>query len=78
MALDFDFVSNETKALVLDKLIEICDKKGRVLGTGVLGTKSLYDALSEANEHKLLLDMTISAEKGSFGFMIDNGATSLW
>lgn len=78
MALDFGLVTDENKALVSDKLIDICDKKGRVLGTGVLGTKSLYDALSEANEHKLLLDMTISAEKGSFGFMIDNGATSLW
>ncbi len=78
IALDFGLITDENKKKVLDNLIEICNKKGRVLGTGVLGTKSLYEALSAENEHKLLLDMTISKDKGSFGFMIDNGATSLW
>ena len=78
MALDFGLVPEADRAAVLNKLISISVDKGRVLGTGVLGTKSIYDALSAANNHKLLLDMTIAHEKCSFGFMIDNGATSLW
>ena len=78
MALDLGLVPSDKKNTVLDTLRQICDEKGRVLGTGVLGTKSLYDALSAAGEHKLLLDMTISDQKGSYGFMIDHGATSLW
>ena len=78
MALDFGLVPEADRVTVLKKLIAISEDKGRVLGTGVLGTKSIYDALSAANYHKLLLDMTISHEKCSFGFMIDNGATSLW
>ena len=78
MALDFGLVPANNIQTVVNKLLSICEDKGRVLGTGVLGTKSIYDALSAVNQHKILLDMTISAEKGSFGFMIDNGATSLW
>ena len=78
MALDFGLVPDAYRDTVLGKLKDICESKGRVLGTGVLGTKSIYDALSAANEHKLLLDMTVSPEKCSFGFMLDHGATSLW
>ncbi|MBO4327006.1 MAG: family 78 glycoside hydrolase catalytic domain [Clostridia bacterium] len=78
MALDFGLVPSRYEETILNTIKKVCEDKGRVLGTGVLGTKSLYDALSEANEHKLLLDMTIASEKCSFGFMIDNGATSLW
>ncbi|MBQ3894482.1 MAG: family 78 glycoside hydrolase catalytic domain [Clostridia bacterium] len=78
MALDFGLVPAKNVKKVLGSVIEVSEEKGRTLGTGVLGTKSIYDALSAANEHKLLLDMTVSHEKCSFGFMIDNGATSLW
>ena len=78
MALDFGLVPDQIFKTVLDRLIDVCNKKSRVLGTGVLGTKSLYNTLSRANEHKLLFDMTVPSEKGSFGYMIDNGATSLW
>ena len=78
MALDFGLVPAKNIKAVLNSVIEVSEEKGRTLGTGVLGTKSIYDALSAANEHKLLLDMTVSHDKCSFGFMLDNGATSLW
>jgi hypothetical protein len=62
----------------LNALIKAGENSNRTIRTGVLGTKSLYDALSIAHEHKLLMDMTLNPEKCSFGYLIDNGATTLW
>ena len=78
LALDLGLVTDENRAEVLEMLVKICERNGSSLRTGVLGTKALYGALSAGNQHKLLLDMTISSQKCSFGYMIDNGATTLW
>jgi len=78
MALDFGLVPEEGRKDALNAIIKASENSGYTLRTGVLGTKSLYDALSVAGEHKLLMDMTLNPEKCSFGYLIDNGATTLW
>ena len=78
LALDLGLVTDENKAAVLETLIMACNRNDTSIRTGVLGTKALYGALSAGNQHKLLLDMTISPNKCSYGYMIDNGATTLW
>ena len=78
MALDFGLVPEEGTKDALNALIKASENSGYTLRTGVLGTKSLYDSLSIANQHKLLMDMTLNPEKCSFGYLIDNGATTLW
>ena len=78
MALDFGLVPESGVANVVETIVSASERKNRTLRTGVLGTKSLYDALSAENQHKLLMDMTLTPDKCSFGYMIDNGATTLW
>ena len=78
LALDLGLASDAERASVLAALISATEDYGRTLRTGVLGTKSIYGALSAAGCHKLLLDVTVSHDKCSFGYMIDNGATTLW
>ncbi len=78
MALDFEIVPPENKEAVVQTLVNAVTNANTTIKTGVLGTKSIYSALGEANQHKTLLDMTITPEKCSFGYMIDNGATTLW
>lgn len=76
MALDLGIVSEENADAVLNTLVAACNRANQTLRTGVLGTKSLYDALSQANQHKLLLDMTLNPKKCSFGYFLDSGATT--
>ena len=76
MALDLGVVPEEHAEAVLNSLVLACNRANNTLRTGVLGTKSLYDALSQANQHRLLLDMTLNPEKCSFGYFLDNGATT--
>ena len=76
MALDLGVVPAEHAEAVLNSLVNACNRANKTLRTGVLGTKSLYDALSQANQHKLLLDMTLNPKKCSFGYFLDNGATT--
>ena len=78
MALDFGLVPEGDIQKTVDVIIKASERSNKTLRTGVLGTKSLYDALSIAGEHKLLMDMTLNPEKCSFGYLIDNGATTLW
>ncbi len=79
MFLDFDIPNTEESvAHTLDLAVQAVKRAGYTMRTGVLGTKSLYDALSNANKHKELLDTTINPNKYSFGFMLDSGATTLW
>lgn len=78
MALDFDLVPEAQKQTIVNSLIKNVVNNNKTLMTGVLGTKAIYDALSQANEHKLILDTTINPSKNSIGYMIDKGATTLW
>ena len=78
LALNFGLVPEDNMQNIVASLVKLSESSNRTLRTGVLGTKSLYGALSKANEHKLLMDMTLNPEKCSFGYLIDNGATTLW
>ena len=78
LALDLGLASAGERAAALAALVKASEDNGRTLKTGVLGTKSIYGALSAAGYHKLLRDMTVSHDKCSFGYMIDHGATTLW
>jgi len=78
LALDFNLVPQNDINTIIESLVKnVVDSKNTIM-TGVLGTKSMYDALSQANQHKVLLDTTINPNKQSFGYMLDNGATTLW
>ena len=78
LALDLGIATDKNREAVLQTLVEACVRSNYTLRTGSIGTNALYDALRKGNQHKLLVDMTVTPEKCSFGYMIDNGATTLW
>ncbi|MBC5786704.1 family 78 glycoside hydrolase catalytic domain [Clostridium facile] len=78
MAVDLGIVAEQDKDTIVQSILNNVSNANTTLMTGVLGTKSIYDTLSEANQHKVLLDLTTTPEKCSFGYMLDNGATTLW
>jgi hypothetical protein len=78
MALDLGLVPDANKGDVLQTLVSACNDAKQTLRTGVLGTKAVYDVLSNANQHRLLMEMTLNQEKCSFGYYLDHGATTLW
>ena len=78
LALDLGIATDANREAVLQTLIDACIQSDYTLRTGSIGTNALYDALRKNNQHKLLVDMTVTSKKCSFGYMIDNGATTLW
>lgn len=78
MAVDLGVVPPSQKDTIVKSILENVSSNNTTLMTGVLGTKSIYDTLSGANEHKTLVELTTTPEKCSFGYMLDNGATTLW
>ena len=77
MALDFNLVPTENRDAILAGAVKCLTDYGS-LRTGVIGSMTLYNVLSAENYHKELLDATITGEKCSFGYMLDNGATTMW
>ena len=51
---------------------------GTRMGTGFLGTRVLLPALSSAGQHDLATFLLQSHEFPSWGYEIDNGATTIW
>lgn len=78
MALDFNLVPPNRKKDILSELTKKVKSDGTTLRTGVLGTLSIYNALSRANMHRELYELTVTDKKCSFGYMLDNGATTMW
>ena len=48
------------------------------MGTGILATPALCDLLFERGEEDLAFTLLTSHQLGSFGYMMDHGATTLW
>ncbi|GLX67255.1 alpha-L-rhamnosidase [Paenibacillus glycanilyticus] len=54
------------------------DDLGGHLDTGIFGTFFLFDLLSERGETDLALQMVTAKDHPSYGYMIEQGATTLW
>lgn len=78
-ALYFKLVPEEGKEKVLQFLINDIENNYKShLSTGIFGTKFLFDVLREANCNDLVYSVNNQRSFPSYGYMIDNGATTLW
>lgn len=59
-------------------LIEDVEKNSRRLTTGIFGTKYLMRMLCEAGAPELALSIVTSKKFPGWGYMLENGATTLW
>lgn len=79
LPLRFGIVPDEKKEEVEDKLLYyVTEKDNYHISTGSHTTRFLFDALSAAGESDTALRMLRVKEYPSFGYMMENGATTLW
>ncbi len=74
-----DCVPEENKARVLENLIKnIMVRNGGHLDTGIFGTLYMLEVLTEHGEAETAYTIMNQTSYPGFGYMIENGATTLW
>ncbi len=78
-ALHTGIIPDERKSKVLEYMVsDIRDKKNGHLSTGIMGTKFMLDQLSRNGNHQLALEIVKQPDFPGWGYMLANGATTLW
>lgn len=70
-------IATEEKA-VAENISKNVIEKGNHLTTGFIATQMLLPALSEAGMHELAYQVATQRTYPSWGYMVDNGATTMW
>ncbi len=78
LALVADLVPDEMRKASGRKLADLIALSGNHMATGFLGTKPLLPVLSSVDQHDLATFLLQSHEFPSWGYEIDQGATSIW
>lgn len=79
LALAFGLTPDEqTEKRVADSIAKNVRDRGTLLNTGVLGTKYLLPMLTEHGHADLAYDLAVQTAYPSWGYMVENGATSMW
>jgi alpha-L-rhamnosidase len=78
LAIFTGLATSEQRQIMGKRLAEkIMANEGR-MATGFLGTRPLLPALSVAGQHDLALQLLQSRKFPSWGFEVENGATTIW
>lgn len=78
LALSFEMLPPELRKGAADQLAKMIEKNGFRMATGFLGTKHLLPALSRHGYHDLAVRLFQSRKFPSWGYPVENGATSIW
>jgi alpha-L-rhamnosidase len=78
LALFADLVPGSMRAATGRHLAKSLESNGNRMATGFLGTRPLLPALSSSGQHDLAVFLLQSHEFPSWGYEIDQGATSIW
>ena len=78
LAVAFGLVPEAAKQGVVDSIAADVRAKGDTLNTGVLGTKYLLPVLTQNGHADLAYTLATQTKYPSWGYMIENGATSMW
>jgi alpha-L-rhamnosidase len=78
VALMFGLVTGEVAARAGGRLIDMVRKAGPALETGFTGSALMLHALERAGAIDTAYDLLLRREPPSLGFMIEQGATSIW
>ncbi len=73
-----DLIPKSERAMALAILKKSIESVGGALTTGIFSTKYLLDVLSTEELEELAGRMVMRREFPGWGFMLDNGATTLW
>ena len=78
LALDTLVVPERHVATVARQLADLVERRGCVMATGFLGTKPLLPMLSAHGYHDLACRLFQSRQFPSWGYEVEQGATSVW
>jgi len=78
LPLNFSLTPEEHKDKVAKNIIDDVRERGNHPSTGFLGTAYLLPTLSRFGEHQLAYETAINEDYPSWGYMVKNGATSMW
>ncbi|MCX7799928.1 MAG: glycoside hydrolase family 78 protein [Fimbriimonadales bacterium] len=77
-ALFQDMLKLPQRPQVYRRLVERVERDGGRLDVGILGAKYLFHTLSEGGSHELALDLLTRTDQPSYGWWLEQGATTLW
>jgi alpha-L-rhamnosidase len=78
LPLMFGLVTGQVATLAANRLVDLVRKAGPALQTGFAGSALLLHALEKAGATDTAYDLLLRREPPSLGFMIEQGATSIW
>jgi alpha-L-rhamnosidase len=78
LALSFDLVPEEMRMKVTQKLVEAIKVYDNRMSTGFISTICMMDQLSEMGYHELACQLAESTRLPSWGYSIEQGATTIW
>jgi alpha-L-rhamnosidase len=78
IALFFDLFPEAERAAAVEHLASLVKENGNKMTTGFLGTRPLLPALSANGHHDLAGILMQQREYPSWGYEVDNGATTIW
>ena len=78
MALFFDLIPADRKARSADRLAALVKQQDNTMTTGFLGTRPLLPALSANGHHETAGVLMRQRKFPSWGYEVDNGATTIW
>ena len=78
LALFADLVPDELREATGRHLVKLLEFNGNHMATGFLGTRPLLPVLSSVDQNDLAVFLLQSHEFPSWGYEIDQGATSIW
>ncbi|MDP4995851.1 MAG: glycoside hydrolase family 78 protein [Akkermansiaceae bacterium] len=78
MSLFFDLIPEEQRSAAASHLSTLIKENGDKMTTGFLGTRPLLPALSFNGHHDVAGILMQQREYPSWGYEVDNGATTIW
>lgn len=78
MALLYNLIPNSKRHLVAESLVRAVERSQRHITTGMFGVIPLFESLSAMNRSDLAWDITMQKTYPSYGYMLENNATTLW
>jgi alpha-L-rhamnosidase len=78
LALDFQLLPPEIQDAAVRYLVEDIRAHGNRLTCGIMGTGHLLPVLSRFGQTPLAYELALSEKLPSWGFMLNNGATTIW
>lgn len=78
MAIYYDLFESGEKQTAFERLLKLIERDGTVMDVGVLGGRVLFHVLAEFGRADLAFRLITQRKFPSFGWLIDQGATTLW